>query len=54
MLIGYKELEAKIKLAKARKERKSIGCGDSVILDVSTSGSCTFYVRIVGKDRKQT
>lgn len=53
MLISSKQLEAKIRQAKASKKRKSIGCGDRVILDVTPSGACTFYVRLVTSERKQ-
>ncbi len=52
-LINYKELESKIKEYRKTGQRKSIGCGEHVILQVYGTAKPIFFARIVDKDRKE-
>ncbi len=52
-MINYKELAARVKAARKDKVRKSIGCGNCLLLDISAAGRATYFARFVTKDRKQ-
>lgn len=50
-MITQKELEAKIRDAKANSKEVTLGCGAGVVLQVKSTGSCIFFARYKENDK---